>query len=114
MTDTRPLGYSYLRFSAMPQERGSSTDRQLERSTEYAAKHNLNLVRDYKDPGVSAAKGKNITEGKFSLFLKALEDGKIPRGSYLLVESIDRISRQESKKTALIILRIIVEHGIKI
>ncbi len=82
-------------------------------STEYAETHNLELVENYKDLAIPASRGRNVTEGDFSRFLKALRADKIPRGSYLLVEAIDRISRQDAK-TARIILEIIDEYGIKL
>lgn len=48
------------------------------------------------DIGVSAFKGANVkAEGALGRFLQAIEDGKIEHGSYLLVESLDRFSRQE-------------------
>ena len=50
---------------------------------------------DLHDIGVSAYKGKNIASGRFGRFLKAVRKGKIEKGSYLLVESFDRMSRQE-------------------
>ncbi|KRB24980.1 hypothetical protein ASE08_02000 [Rhizobacter sp. Root16D2] len=43
--------------------------------------------------GVSAFKGQNAETGALRAFLRAVEDGHIPRGSYLLVESLDRITR---------------------
>ena len=45
------------------------------------------------DLGISAFKGKNATEGALAAFLIAAKEGRIPRGSILLVESLDRLSR---------------------
>ena len=42
-----------------------------------------------------AYSGKNIASGNFGRFLTAVREGKIEKGSYLLVESFDRMSRQE-------------------
>lgn len=47
------------------------------------------------DKGVSAWTGANLTEGAFGQFLTAAKSGQIKAGSYLLVESLDRISRQQ-------------------
>jgi hypothetical protein len=52
----------------------------------------------FNDLGVSAYRGKNAEAGRLADFLVAVEDGIVPRGSYLLVESLDRISRQAARK----------------
>jgi DNA invertase Pin-like site-specific DNA recombinase len=44
--------------------------------------------------GVSAWKGKNVKQGALGAFLKAVETGRVAPGSVLVVESLDRISRQ--------------------
>ena len=46
-----------------------------------------------EDLGVSAYDKSNITKGALGGFLRQVEEGKIPRGSFLLVESLDRLSR---------------------
>jgi DNA invertase Pin-like site-specific DNA recombinase len=79
------------------QLKGDSLRRQREASRRYAETHNLELVEDFDlhDIGVSAYKGKNLASGAFGRFLEAVREGKIAKGSYLLVESFDRMSRQE-------------------
>ena len=91
-----PKAYSYLRFSTPEQMKGDSFRRQTSMAQEYAAKHGLTLDEDltYQDLGVSAFRGKNVEDGKLSEFLDAVRFGKVEPGSYLLVESLDRISRQ--------------------
>ncbi|MDH4992102.1 recombinase family protein [Aquamicrobium lusatiense] len=93
----KPLAYSYVRMSTDNQLKGDSLRRQTERSRQYAAENNLELVEDFKleDIGVSAFKGDNISSGALGKFLEAIKEGKIPKGSYLLVESFDRLSRQK-------------------
>src|SRR5581483_686395 len=88
--------YSYVRFSNPEQMRGDSLRRQTELSERYAREHGLELDTSLKpDKGVSAFHGKNATEGALAGFLRAIESGAVKRGSYLLVESLDRLSRQE-------------------
>jgi DNA invertase Pin-like site-specific DNA recombinase len=79
------------------QLKGDSLRRQTERSKQYAEDNGLDLVEDFKleDIGVSAFKGDNVTSGALGKFLEAVKAGKIPKGSYLLVESFDRLSRQK-------------------
>ena len=92
--------YSYIRMSSEKQLRGDSLRRQLTLSEDYAKEKNLTLVdhidgTPLKDIGVSGFRGVNATKGVLSIFLKALEEGKIDTGSALLIESLDRLSRDD-------------------
>ena len=92
--------YSYIRMSSERQVRGDSLRRQLELSEQYARENNLELVDNIggiplKDLGVSAFNGYNSSKGVLSLFLDALKMSKIPENSVLLIESLDRLSREE-------------------
>jgi DNA invertase Pin-like site-specific DNA recombinase len=93
----RPKAYSYVRMSTDLQLKGDSLRRQRDASRKYAEKHDLELVEDIglHDIGVSAYSDKNIASGNFGRFLTAVREGRIEKGSYLLVESFDRMSRQE-------------------
>ena len=92
-----PTAYSYIRFSSSEQAKGDSLRRQAELSAEYAQKHALCLDQSLRmhDLGISAYDGKNATEGALGAFIKGVETGRVKSGSYLLVESLDRLSRQE-------------------
>jgi DNA invertase Pin-like site-specific DNA recombinase len=105
--------YSYLRFSTPEQSKGDSYRRQFEAAARYAATHGLELDDELtlQDLGVSAFKGKNLEVGRLGHFLTLVEEGLIPQGSYLLVESLDRISRQ-SAIDALSTLQSIVAKGV--
>lgn len=87
--------YSYIRFSSPQQMQGDSLRRQTEASENYAAEHGLFLDHDLnlKDLGISAYRGKNATEGALAGFLQAIQTGQVPVRSILLVESLDRLSR---------------------
>ncbi|HEV2897396.1 MAG TPA: recombinase family protein [Pseudaminobacter sp.] len=112
---TKPLAYSYVRMSTDIQLRGDSLRRQQEFSRKYAAENGLTLVEDFKlhDIGVSAFKGANIASGSLGRFLQLVKTNVIPKGSYLLVESLDRISRQEIMESITVFLDII-KSGINI
>lgn len=102
------LAYSYIRFSSAKQELGDSLRRQLKLAEDYAQREGLTLdTHSYRDLGVSAFKGKNSTEGRLGTFISAVETGHIAAGSYLLVESFDRISRDEVDVALELFLRII-------
>src|SRR5215475_7917666 len=106
--------FIYIRFSSPEQAKGRSLDRQTEASNAYAVKENLELdERSFKDLGVSAFKGRNIQEGALGLFLEAVREGAIPKGSYLLVESLDRVSRQAAYD-AVDTIKAIVSEGITV
>lgn len=93
----KPKAYSYLRMSTDLQLKGDSRRRQLEASRAYAEAHELDLADDaqLEDIGISAFKGANVRDGALGLFLDAVEAGTVAKGSYLLVESLDRLSREE-------------------
>lgn len=87
--------YSYLRFSTPEQSQGDSFRRQTALAEAYAQSHGLELDTElrFSDLGVSAFRGKNAATGALRMFLRAVEDGDIDPDCYLLVESLDRISR---------------------
>ncbi|MCP3462131.1 recombinase family protein [Bradyrhizobium sp. CCGUVB23] len=93
----KPRAYSYVRMSTDEQLKGDSRRRQLEASKAYAEEHGLDLADDaqLEDIGISAFKGANVREGALGQFLTAVRAGSVERGSYLLVESLDRLSREE-------------------
>ncbi|MDX8406730.1 MAG: recombinase family protein [Mariprofundus sp.] len=87
--------YSYIRFSSPEQLKGDSLRRQLEASRTYAEQHGLTLDESLRDIGVSAFRGKNSTEGALRKFIELVEAGRIEKGSILILESLDRLSRQQ-------------------
>jgi DNA invertase Pin-like site-specific DNA recombinase len=115
MNGKRPLAYSYIRMSTDLQLKGDSRRRQLEKSTAYASEHKLQLADDaqLEDIGISAFRGANVRDGALGGFLEAVKKGQVERGSFLLVESLDRISRQEVRKSLSLFLGII-DAGINI
>ncbi|MEH0292524.1 recombinase family protein [Agrobacterium sp. CCNWLW71] len=86
--------YSYIRFSSPEQAQGDSLRRQTAKAEAWAQQRGLVLDDSLRDLGVSAYHGANRTTGALKSFLGMVEDGRIPRGSYLIVESLDRISRE--------------------
>jgi DNA invertase Pin-like site-specific DNA recombinase len=88
--------YSYIRFSTKIQEKGHSEQRQTESSEKYLKEHlelELDTTLNMFDSGLSAYKGKHISQGSLGAFLDLITAGKIERGSVLLIENIDRLSR---------------------
>jgi DNA invertase Pin-like site-specific DNA recombinase len=91
------LVYSYLRFSDPRQATGNSTARQQAYAARWAEEHGLQLDESLtmRDEGLSAFHQKHIKSGALGVFLAAVEDGKVPPGSVLVVEGLDRLSRAE-------------------
>jgi DNA invertase Pin-like site-specific DNA recombinase len=109
-TAERPLrAYSYTRFSTPEQAKGDSTARQALAARRWAEQHGVELDTEltFRDEGVSAFDGDNVERGALGAFLRAVQNGDVPRGSWLLVESLDRLSRQKPLRAATFMATII-------
>jgi DNA invertase Pin-like site-specific DNA recombinase len=91
------LVYSYMRFSDPRQAAGHSRERQEAYAAQWAAEHGLELDTKLTmlDEGLSAYHQRHIKSGALGAFLSAAEAGRIPAGSVLVVEGLDRLSRAE-------------------
>jgi DNA invertase Pin-like site-specific DNA recombinase len=109
-----PTAYSYIRFSSKRQEAGDSINRQDTGAKEWAARNNVPLDTSLKiDKGISAFKGQNADLGSLGEFLKRIERGRVRRGDYLIVESLDRLTREDIQPALRLILAILAA-GIRI
>jgi DNA invertase Pin-like site-specific DNA recombinase len=106
--------FSYFRFSSAVQAQGDSLRRQLSAAMAWAAEHpEVELDTSLRDLGVSAYRGEHRVKGALASFLKMVEQGQIPRGSFFLIESFDRLSR-ESEMQAVNLLTGITLAGIRL
>ena len=87
--------YSYIRFSNIKQADGNSVERQQDYAEAWAKRNGLKLdeTLSMRDEGLSAYHQAHVKKGALGLFLKAIETGKVPPGSVLVVEDLDRLSR---------------------
>ncbi|MBB3034742.1 recombinase family protein [Alteriqipengyuania lutimaris] len=121
-----PRVYSYTRFSTPEQMEGDSQRRQSAGALRWIERKNAErkssglppLVLDERlslqDLGVSAFRGSNANADKgLGGFLVACREGLIPEGSYLIVESLDRVSRMTPRKVSRL-LDDIVDAGVVI
>jgi DNA invertase Pin-like site-specific DNA recombinase len=108
--------YSYIRFSTPDQAHGDSLRRQLKVTEDYVVEKGLTLDREltFRDLGVSAYRGTNKTEGALAAFIGACKKGRVTPGSVLLVESLDRLSRETVRKAMRQLLELIDDYGIEI
>lgn len=107
------IAYSYIRFSTADQADGFSEDRQLEIAEKWANSKGIPLDSSHTDRARSGYKGINRKKGALGDFLKKIAAGEIKRGSYLVVEDLDRLSR-EHPFDSIDIIRKILSSGITI
>lgn len=110
--------FSYIRFSTPEQAKGDSYRRQRDAAVRYCVEHGLELAtaKEYTflDKGKTAYIPKHLDdEGQLRRFLDLVENGTIAHGSYLLVESLDRLSR-EKVNTALPRFMDLLNRGIRV
>jgi DNA invertase Pin-like site-specific DNA recombinase len=110
--------YSYIRFSSKEQAKGDSFRRQTEVRDDWLARTGavLDTSLAMSDLGVSAFTGthrNNPDRHALAAFLELVKRGHIARGSFLLVENLDRLSR-EHIRPALTLLLNLIEAGIRI
>ncbi len=107
--------YSYLRFSSPKQSQGDSVRRQTELTLAWCEKHKTVLDTSLRiDRAVSGFKGANRDDlNGLGQFLKMIENKKVPPGSCLVIENLDRLSR-EKVTSALHLFTGILMAGVKI
>jgi DNA invertase Pin-like site-specific DNA recombinase len=109
------LAYSYRRFSSGKQAQGTSLERQAELAEKYCRRRGWQLDTNQvlTDRAVSAFRGKNAATGALAAFLAAVKEGTIRPGSALIVESLDRLTRQAARQ-ALTLFSQLLDAGITI
>ena len=88
----------YIRFSTGPQERGDSRRRQYDDCLAYCINHNLNVVEVVEDLGRSAYKGDHLTVGNLGKLSERILRGEIAPGTTIVIEKMDRLSREVPRK----------------
>jgi DNA invertase Pin-like site-specific DNA recombinase len=86
--------YSYSRFSSDAQRPGTSILRQQTLAEKWCEEHKIQLATDrFKDEAVSGFSGANLESGALARFIALVKVGEIEAGSYLILESLDRLTR---------------------
>ncbi len=110
---------SYLRFSSAIQSQGDSSRRQNAKRDQWLERNpDVVLEKELNDFGLSAFKAHHVSKGDLGDFLAFIETptfaSRMKRDEvFLLVESLDRLSREQIM-TALHQLERIVEAGVKV
>lgn len=112
------LAFSYLRFSHPDQAKGDSLRRQTELRDAWLARNNatLDTSLDMTDKGISGYTGEhrsNPDRHALAAFLALVKKDRIPKGSYLIVENLDRLSREDIIP-ALSLLLELIQAGIRV
>lgn len=94
---TKPRAFSYTRVSSGQQVEGGGLDRQADMATAWCQRngYELDTKLDLSDKGRSAYKGKHLSHGALGRFLELAKAGQLGEQPVLLVEAVDRLSRQE-------------------
>lgn len=109
------VAYSYLRFSSTSQADGDSVRRQNALRDDWLKRHpaiKLDTSLRLVDSGVSGFRGKHRSDKRNSLaqFLELVKRGSIPSGSWLIVESVDRLSREHPEEAVPFMYELIRAH----
>jgi DNA invertase Pin-like site-specific DNA recombinase len=106
--------YLHSRFSSAEQRKGNSLSRQRKFARRFCEEKGIALdeTQAYTDKGVSGLKGKNHQTGALSLFIQACEQKRIGHGSYLIVENLDRLSREHPLDALHLVRTLVKTHGI--
>jgi DNA invertase Pin-like site-specific DNA recombinase len=91
--------YIYIRFSTPKQEEGSSETRQLDACRALIERKGWTEIDVIPDLGRSAWKGNHLTKGNLGKFANRIFNHEIPRGSIIVCENLDRLSRQKARIT---------------
>jgi DNA invertase Pin-like site-specific DNA recombinase len=118
MPTAKPLAYSYLRFSHPDQAKGDSLRRQTDLRDAWLTRNHIKLDTSLtlEDKGVSGYTGEhrdNPDRHALAAFVALTRQGRIARGSYLIVENLDRLSRQDIVP-ALSLLLDLIQAGIRV
>lgn len=91
--------YSYIRFSSLKQEKGDSIRRQVDGITAFCERQGWPIAEQIEDLGTSAWTGVHLTTGNLGKFAERVRSGEISLPAVLVVERLDRLSRQAPRKT---------------
>lgn len=102
--------YSYLRFSSPQQATGDSIRRQIQSREAWLGAHpgvRLDQSLVMTDAGRSAFRRTNWDTYALARFVECIRTGRVEKGSYLLVENLDRLSREDAGEATELFLSIV-------
>jgi DNA invertase Pin-like site-specific DNA recombinase len=97
-TSPAPVAFSYIRFSTPEQAKGDSLRRQTTAAgwcqRDGARLDQGTTLHDLGKSAYTGAHRQKPDRNALAAFLKLVEGGRVPRGSFLLIENLDRLSRE--------------------
>jgi hypothetical protein len=113
-----PIAVDYGRFSGQQQEHGDTKRRQKGLADAWAEETGVPIDLRLGDDGVSgwgnADRRDNADEYDLARFLRLVEEGvRVQRGDYLLLENLDRLSRERMVPATHLLLSILMK-GVKV
>lgn len=111
----RKLAISYTRFSSDAQRGGTSIARQLQLADAWVEKNGYYFDDRFmfSDPAVSGT-GDHKRKGALGVLLDMVARGDVPRGTPLVVEEIDRLTREPMLKAIKTVLADLIGGGVPI
>src|SRR5438105_381504 len=115
---TGAVAYSYIRWSRPEQGSGDSLRRQTELTREWCKRNKVTLdeTLTFRDLGVSAFTGANRENpDRYALaaFLERVKSKDVAPGSYLVIENLDRLSREHVRPAVKMFLDLL-DHGVNV
>lgn len=108
----KSTAYSYIRLSSRQQIMGDGQRRQMEAAITYCRDNNLTLSdKSFRDLGVSAFK--EVDRPSLGDLHQCIENGTIKAGDVIILEKLDRLSRQGIATTQKM-LQDILNHGVDV
>jgi DNA invertase Pin-like site-specific DNA recombinase len=109
-TEPVPLAYSYVRFSDPDQKKGDTLRRQAAARDAWLVQHPgvaLDTTLRMTDEGRSGFRRKKWDTYALAEFISHVKAGRVSPGSYLLVENLDRLSREDVGEATELFLSIV-------
>jgi len=112
---SKTLVFSYKRFSSKSQGKGTSIARQTKMARDWVSLQKGMELSDlnFTDSGISGFDGSNVRKGALGQFLELVRTREIPKGSILVIEQWDRLTRQ-NPMDAIPLVRDILKAGVQI
>ena len=111
-----PMAWSYTRVSSGQQLTGGGLNRQDDMAVEWCKRNGfaLDTELDLADRGRSAYKGDHLRKGALGEFLRLAQQGALGDAPVLLIEAVDRLSRQEPLDALQQVVFALVKEGVRI
>lgn len=108
-----PVRVTYHRLSREEQAEGHGLERQRHATATWCADRGLTVDAQLEDVGHSAFTADHIRRGEMGLLLQGIKAGDVKPGSTIVMENLDRLSRQDPFK-AIAVFTSIVSEGVTI